>query len=64
MTKEEVAASMTYFSFSLEEFAREILDLIDVLNDLKEYKQTPRMPNYNFLAIWSRAGAKPPTYPI
>lgn len=47
---------MTYFSFSLEEFAREILDLMDVLSDLREYKQTPRIPNYNWLAIWSRAG--------
>ena len=36
---------MTYFSFSLEEFAREILDVIDVLNDLKEYKQTPHNEN-------------------
>jgi hypothetical protein len=53
VTKEEVAASMTYFSFSLEEFAREILDLISVLSDLQTHKLHPRLPDYNWLAIWS-----------
>ena len=60
VTKEEVAASMTYFSFSLEEFAREILDVIHVLNDLKEYKQTPHQREWKWLAFWSRKGVSRP----
>lgn len=56
MTKEEVAASMTYFSFSLEEFAREILDLIEVLNDLKQYELSSPKREWGWLAFWSRKG--------
>jgi len=53
--KEEVSASITYFSFSLEEFAREILTLIEVLNELKEY-QSSESREWRWLAIWSRKG--------
>jgi hypothetical protein len=47
---------MTYFSFSLEEFAREILDVIDVLRDLKQYKQSKKTREWWWLAFWSRHG--------
>jgi hypothetical protein len=55
VNNEEVAASMTYFSFSLEEFAREILDVIDVLRDLKDYKSNPPHEWY-WLVPWTRRG--------
>jgi Fusaric acid resistance protein-like len=45
---------MTYFSFSLEEFAREILDVIDVLRELKRYKQSYAPRSYRWLLFWSR----------
>jgi hypothetical protein len=54
--KDQVAASMTYFSFSLEEFAYEILDVIDVLSHLKEYKASNQRREWNWLAFWSRKG--------
>jgi len=53
---EQVAASMTYFSFSLEEFARDILSLVDVLNELKQYQSSPHSREWWWLAIWSRKG--------
>jgi hypothetical protein len=74
VAKEEVAASMTYFSFSLEEFAREILDVIDVLRELKSYKQLNPRREWWWLVFWSRSGIilliylikerTPRTYPI
>lgn len=59
VNKDEVAASMTYFSFSLEEFAREILDVIDVLRDLKEYKNSSSPREWRWLIFWSRRGTSP-----
>jgi len=53
--KEQVAAGMTYFSFSLEEFAREILTLIEVLEELKDYEAS-RSREWWWLAVWSRKG--------
>jgi len=43
---------MTYFSFSLEEFAREILDLISVLTDLQSQSQSHRR-SWHWLLFWS-----------
>lgn len=57
VNKEEVAASMTYFSFSLEEFAREVLDVISVLEDLKRHKESPTR-NWWWLLFWTH-GTKP-----
>jgi hypothetical protein len=54
--KEQVAASMTYFSFSLEEFAREILTLIEVLDELKLH-QSSHSQEWWWLAFWSSKGA-------
>jgi hypothetical protein len=50
---------MTYFSFSLEEFAREILDVIDVLRELKDYKTSTPHREWWWLAFWSRKGTHP-----
>jgi hypothetical protein len=47
---------MTYFSFSLEEFAREILSLIDVLDELKRYLLKPCQREWRWLLFWSRKG--------
>jgi hypothetical protein len=59
VNKDEVVASMTYFSFSLEEFAREILDVIDVLRELKEYKNSSPQREWRWLAFWSSRGISP-----
>jgi len=61
VNKEEVAASMTYFSFSLEEFAREILDVISVLEDLKQHQATPGR-NWWWILFW-RYGTTPKLLP-
>jgi len=61
VNKEEVAASMTYFSFSLEEFAREILDVISVLEELKQHQATPGR-NWWWILFW-RHGTTPKPLP-
>ena len=43
---------MTYFSFSLEEFAREILDVISVLEDLKSFKEGRKKRNWWWILFW------------
>lgn len=62
---DEIAASITYFSFSLEEFAREILDYIDVLRELKQYKQSKPVREWRWLAIWraTERSRRPSTFP-
>ena len=54
ITKDEVAASMTYFSFSLEEFSREILDLISVLTNLQSLQTSRPARSWRWLLLWSR----------
>jgi len=55
---------MTYFSFSLEEFAREILGLIDVLNDLKQYTKSSPPREWNWFAFWSAKRIPPTIIPL
>ena len=45
---------MTYFSFSLEEFAREILDLISVLTHLQSLQRSLPPRSWHWLLFWSR----------
>ena len=63
VNKDEVVASMTYFSFSLEEFAREILDVIDVLRELKEYKNSSPPREWRWLAFWNSRGTSLAPFP-
>lgn len=56
---EEVAASCGYFSFSLQDFANEMKDYLDILDDLKlEKEERPAGRTWNWLKFWRRSSYK------
>lgn len=52
---EEVAASCGYFSSSLEDFAEDMVDFLDVLEELKtNVNRYPRQRSWSWLKFWQR----------
>ncbi|KAL9080982.1 MAG: hypothetical protein Q9157_000392 [Trypethelium eluteriae] len=52
---EEVAASCGYFSSSLEDFAEDMLNYLDILEELKlETEKSPRSRSWRWLYFWRR----------
>ena len=52
---EEVAASCGYFSFSLLDFANEMMAYLDILDDLKlEIEERPDGKTWEWLKVWHR----------
>lgn len=52
---EEVAASCGYFSFSLLDFANEMKEYLEILDDLKlEVEERPGGRSWNWLKVWRR----------
>ena len=53
---EEVAASCGHFSFSLQDFAAEITEYLDILDDLKnEVENSPKGRTWRWLKFWQRS---------
>lgn len=52
---EEVAASCGYFSSSLEDFAEDMVDFLDVLEELKtNVNRYPRRRSWKWLKFWQK----------
>ena len=50
---EEVAASCGHFSFSLQDFAEDTREYLQILDDLKvETEKNPRSRTWNWLKVW------------
>lgn len=71
---EEVAASCGHFSFSLKDFAKDMEEYLDILEELKiEMDKRPNGRTWEWLKFWrrgraitatkKRAGAEPGEYP-
>lgn len=53
---EEVAASCGHFSFSLQDFANEMEEYLDILKELKiEMNERPNGRTWKWLKFWQRA---------
>lgn len=52
--QEEVAASVDYFSFSLQEFVSETQELMYSLKELEVYQATSQTLSWSFLKFWTR----------
>lgn len=50
--REEIAASMDYFSFSLQEFVCETRELMYILKELEAYRATSPGRTWRFLKFW------------
>lgn len=58
---EEVAASCGYFSFSLQDFAREMEHYLHILEDLKgEIEYRPAGRTWSWLKFWRHRSSKAP----
>lgn len=52
---EEVAASCGYFSLSLHDFAEDMVEFLDILEELKaNINRYPRYRTYTWLKFWRR----------
>lgn len=52
---EEVAASCGYFSFSLLDFANEMREYLEILDDLKlEVEERPDGKTWSWLKVWRK----------
>lgn len=49
---EEVAASCGYFSFNLQDFAKEMQTFLRILTELKEEAELPNNLSWNWLRFW------------
>jgi hypothetical protein len=55
---EEVAASCGYFSFSLLNFAEEMQNYLEILEDLKFEVDQPLRRTWDWLKFWRRKGSQ------
>lgn len=61
---EEVAASCGHFSFSLQDFAREMQGYLEILDDMKkEIEERPMGRSWNWLKIWRNERSIPSDQP-
>src|SRR4051812_19919114 len=52
--QEEVAASCGHFAYSLEDFAKELFGLLEILDTLEAAQETPPPKSWNWLKLWRR----------
>lgn len=52
---EEIAASCGVFSYALQDFAKEVINYLDVLDELKlEVEERPKGRTWGWLKVWRR----------
>ncbi|KAJ6260588.1 LOW QUALITY PROTEIN: hypothetical protein Dda_4814 [Drechslerella dactyloides] len=56
--QEEVAASCGHFAYSLEDFGKELFDLLEILDNLEGIQELPLPRTWNWLKVWRAFSTK------